>query len=148
MRRGTAGLLLALALLAAPVAAPAQPPARVARIGFLSSRPPLHEAFAQGLRELGHTDYHTFVIERRSGDGEMMRELAAELVRLEVDVIVADATAAARAAKRATQTIPIVVIAMTTRSGRGSWPAWPGPDRKSTRLNSSHIQKSRMPSSA
>jgi putative ABC transport system substrate-binding protein len=93
----------------------AQPAARVARIGYLSinlaaSPPNLHEAFRQGLRELGYIEGRDIVIEYRDagGDAERLPALAAELVALKVDVIVAPPTIAALAAKQATGTIPIV----------------------------------------
>jgi putative ABC transport system substrate-binding protein len=103
-----------LALLTAPLVVEAQAPAKVPRIGFLS---PLSltadtrlEAFLQGLRELGYVDGQTVAIEFRFAEGKPvgLAALAAELVRLKVDVIVATAQAATEAAKRATGTIPIV----------------------------------------
>ena len=101
-------------LLAAPLAANAQAPAKVPRIGFLS---PLSltadtrlESFRQGLRELGYVDGQTIAFEFRLADGkpERLPALAAELVRLKVDVIVATAQASTEAARQATSTIPIV----------------------------------------
>jgi putative ABC transport system substrate-binding protein len=110
--------LLALGLVAAPLAAQAQPtPGKTARIGYLSFRSgPSHleEAFRQGLRELGYVEGQNIVIEYRwanfKPDGAST--LAAELVRLKVDVIVSTGgPVPALAAKRATKTIPIVFIA-------------------------------------
>jgi putative ABC transport system substrate-binding protein len=96
-------------------AAEAQPAARVARIGYLSvnlaaSPPNLHEAFREGLRDLGYVEGRDIVIEYRDAGGkaERLPALAAELVALKVDVIVAPPTPAALAAKQATRTIPIV----------------------------------------
>ena len=72
------------------------------------------EAFLQGLRDLGYVEGQNIIAEYRSGDGSIERlpELAAELVRLNVDLIVAVATPAGRASQQATKAIPIVVIAM------------------------------------
>ena len=107
-----AALAAALALLAAPLAAPAQqPPEKTARIGFLGDVPAfLVEAFRQGLRELGYIEGRNIAIEYRSPDWkyEQLPGLAAELVRLKVDVIVAASPPATEAAKQATSTIPIV----------------------------------------
>jgi putative ABC transport system substrate-binding protein len=100
-------------LLAAPPAAPAQPP--VKRIGYLAQvmRAPLVEAFRQGLRELGYQEGHNLALEFRdaAGQPERLPALAAELVQLHVDVLVTFPTNAARAAKQATTTIPIVMAA-------------------------------------
>jgi ABC-type uncharacterized transport system substrate-binding protein len=105
-------------LLAAPLAAEAQQAAKIARIGYLGSRNPavshLHEAFLQGLRDLGYVDGRNIVIEYRDAKGQFERSpaLAAELVVLKVDIIVVAATPVAQAAKQATKTIPIVFIAL------------------------------------
>src|SRR5262249_53518005 len=71
------------------------------------------EAFRQGLRELGHAEGQTIVLEVRSAEGSLERipELVAELVGPKVDVLVAVSTPAALAAKNATQTIPMVIVA-------------------------------------
>jgi putative tryptophan/tyrosine transport system substrate-binding protein len=111
--RAALAAALALGLLAAPLAAPAQQPrGKTARIGFLArvDTPFLYEAFRQGLRELGYVEGQNIAIEYRSSEGkdERLLGLAAELVRLKVDVIVAAAPAATQAAKQATSTIPIV----------------------------------------
>jgi putative ABC transport system substrate-binding protein len=110
-------LIAAGALLAAPLAASAQQPAKIARIGFLAaSSPPItphiHEAFLQGLRDLGYVGGRNLVIEYRFAEGkwERLPALAAELIALKVDVIFAGATPLAQAAKQATRTIPIVFI--------------------------------------
>ena len=98
-------------LVLASRAATAQPPSGPPRIGYLSPGPGFpFEAFREGLRELGYTEGRNLVIERRSADGYPGRlgNLAADLVRLRVDVIVTATTAAAQAAQRATTTIPIV----------------------------------------
>jgi putative tryptophan/tyrosine transport system substrate-binding protein len=86
---------------------------RVPRIGYLRFvrvAPPYDEAFRGGLRDLGYVIGQTILIEERFADGRLERlaEMAAELVRLEVDVIVAVSTQATEVARRATRTIPIV----------------------------------------
>jgi ABC-type uncharacterized transport system substrate-binding protein len=104
-------------LLAAPLAAEAQQAAKIARIGYLetnlAARPHLTEAFRQGLRDLGYVESRNVVIEYRDAEGKLERypALAAELVALKVDVILAPNTVAALAAKQATKTLPIVFIA-------------------------------------
>ena len=106
---------LTLSLLAAPLAADAQPSAKVARIGYLSpaggAGSPLAEAFRQGLRELGYVEGHNIALEFRVVTrGDQLPALAAELVQLPVDVLVAQSSAAARAVKNTTTTIPIVMV--------------------------------------
>jgi len=108
---------LAGGLLAAPLAAEAQPPEKVYRIGLLGASPPgspawrLWEAFFQGLRDLGYTEGRNLIVEGRYSEGreERLSELAGELVRLHVDVIVAAAGQPVHAVSRATTTIPIVM---------------------------------------
>jgi len=92
--------------------AEAQKPAKVPRIGVLSGPiDPGVEAFRQGLRELSYVEGKNITIEHRSAEGKLHRlpDLAAELVRLKVDVIVASSNLAIIALKEATQTIPIVM---------------------------------------
>ena len=109
--------LLALALLAAPLAAKAQPAGKIPRVGVLRPGDPppgdfgQREAFEGGLRELGWTPGTSILIEYRYAEGkpERLPQLAAELVQLPVDVIVASATVGVRAAQQATRTIPIVM---------------------------------------
>ena len=108
-------VLALLALGAAPFAAEAQQATKVARIGYLSTSlavsPQTHEAFRQGLRDLGYVEGRNVVIEYRDAEGKVERlpALAAELVALKVDVIVAaEGTVTALAAKQATRTLPIV----------------------------------------
>ena len=120
MRLRAAALTVILAILAVPVSPDAQQPAKVLRIGFLAagSAAPygsLIEAFRQGLREAGYVEDQSIVIEYRWAEGEYDRlpALAADLVRLKVDVIVtAIGTPPALAAKNVTRTIPIVFTAV------------------------------------
>jgi putative tryptophan/tyrosine transport system substrate-binding protein len=119
MTRRTIGFLvtLALALLVAPLFAAAQPPGKpIPRIGELdvTSRAVnayRREALLQGLRDRGWVEGQTFAIEYRSteGDDALLPSLAAELVRLQVDLIVARNAPATQAAMQATRTIPIVM---------------------------------------
>jgi ABC-type uncharacterized transport system substrate-binding protein len=109
---------LAGGLLAAPLAAEAQPAGKVTRIGVLETTSPALnaanlDAFRRGLRELGYVEGHNFTIEYRTADGrpERFPGLAAELVRLKVDVILTRGTPAVMAAKNATGTIPVVMAA-------------------------------------
>lgn len=107
---------LLITVLLTTASADAQQPPKVPRIGFLSV---LHlaamaerlEAFRQGLRELGYVERKNIVIEERYGDEnpERVRELASEFVRLKVDIIVSGGNSSTQAAKRATNTIPIVM---------------------------------------
>ncbi len=125
---------LAGGLLTAPFAAEAQQAAKVPRIGFLvgnlAPNPHLREAFPQGLRDLGYVEGRNVVIEYRDAEGKLERlpALAAELVALKVDVILAPGTLHALAVKQATKTIPIVFIgaADPVRSGLVTSLARPG----------------------
>ena len=108
-------VMLALPLLVAPLATEAQP-AGVHRVGSLLALPSsatthLREAFRHGLRELGCVEGHNIVIEFRNagGIGTAFPSLPAELVRLNVDVIVAAPDVSIQAAKEATRTMPIVM---------------------------------------
>jgi len=135
MNRRDAVLAL-IALAAAPLASEAQRPAKVYRIGYLGMTPPtprdpVWEAFVQGLRERGYVEGQNLVIERRFAEGKIERlpEAAAELVALRVDLIfTAGGTPAARSAKNATATIPIVIGAAgdPVRSGLIASLARPG----------------------
>jgi putative ABC transport system substrate-binding protein len=116
--------LALLALGALPFAAEAQPSGKVWRIGYLSpgSGPTeFLEAFRAELRRLGYVEGRNLLIEYRwaTGKAERLPELAAELVRLKVDLIVTPATFSAAAAKRATSTIPIVMAAASDPVGGG-----------------------------
>jgi putative ABC transport system substrate-binding protein len=110
---------LAGGLLAAPLAVEGQQARSVPRVGYLFSFTPaegrhLWEACRQGLRQLGYVEGQNIALESRWADGrhERLPELAADLVRLKVDVIVSSATPASRAAKAATSSIPIVIVAV------------------------------------
>ena len=105
-----------LSLLAAPLSAQAQQAAKVRRIGYLdqgsaAGSRPYFEAFRQGLRDLAWVEGQNIAIEVRFAEGkaDQLPMLAAELVRLKVDLIVTSTTPAALAAKQATTTIPIVM---------------------------------------
>jgi putative ABC transport system substrate-binding protein len=117
MERRTFLGTLGLSVFAAPLAAEAQQAGKVARIGYLTTNlaanPQQRDAFLQGLRDLGYIESRNLVIESRSAEGNLDRfpALAAELVTLKVDVIVAASTPPALAAKRATSTIPVVFAA-------------------------------------
>src|SRR5712691_10551237 len=115
-------------LVAAPPAAEAQQPAKVARIGYLVTGSPespetraVLAAFRQGLREHGYVEGQNIVIEYRAAEGKIERlaDLAAELASLKVDLIIAPNTPAARAARQATKTIPIVTPVMGDPIGDG-----------------------------
>src|SRR5262249_45315409 len=113
-------------LFAISLSAEAQQPNKVHRIGYLtvvplSSNVGRIEAFRQGLRELGYVEGQNIVIEWRSAEGKFERqgELAAELVRLKVDVIVSSGPTMTPAAKEATSTIPIVMAFDSDPVGNG-----------------------------
>jgi ABC-type uncharacterized transport system substrate-binding protein len=114
MRRTVFVVICLLLTVLLPAVLPgAQQAKKIHRIGYLSlglGIQPGEEAFQQGLRELGYVDGQNIVIEWRfaKGKADLLPELAAELVRLKVDVIIASATLAIQAAKQATKTIPIV----------------------------------------
>jgi putative ABC transport system substrate-binding protein len=118
MRKKITGFSLFALLFALCLPAQAQQPKKIPLIGYLapvfrcSGPVPSLEAFRQGLRELGYVEGQTIAIECRSAEGKLERQpvLAAEFVQLKVDIIVAaGGEPTARAAKQATQTIPIVM---------------------------------------
>ena len=127
-------VVLIWVLVFAPLPAEAQQAAKVARIGYMSHNladwPHTHEAFRRGLRELGYVEGRNLVIEYRDAEGRLERlpALAAELVALKVDVIVAPNTVAALAAKQVTGTVPIVFAVATdpVASGLAASLARPG----------------------
>ncbi|HEX9442774.1 MAG TPA: ABC transporter substrate-binding protein, partial [Candidatus Binatia bacterium] len=107
-------LALFVLLLALNAPAQAQQPTKVPRIGYLAAASPAvvaarSEAFRQGLRELGYVEGKNIIIEYRAEKLDRIPALAAELVRLKVDVIVTGGATNTRAAKEATKTIPIVM---------------------------------------
>jgi putative ABC transport system substrate-binding protein len=132
--RAALAAAFAIGLLLAPLVADAQPAGKVYRIGYLSPTSPSDPerlaspfgerglaAFRQGLRELGYVEGQNIAIENRWAEGKFERlpDLAAELVRLKVDVIVSVVTQASLAAKNATRTIPIVMVAVGDPLGSG-----------------------------
>jgi len=109
-------ILCAMMLVAVAVIAEPQQPKKIPRIGYLSggslsSSTQITEAFRQGLHALGYVEGQNIVIDYRYAEGklDLLPELVAELVRLRVDVIVTSGSNPARAAKKATGTIPIVM---------------------------------------
>ena len=133
-------ILVAVMLLAVAIVADAQQPTKIPRIGYLSrdlhpsdSRAPSPrrlEAFRQGLQDLGYIEGKNIIIEYRYAEERLERlpALAEELVRLKVEIIVADTTLTARAARKATSTIPIVFLSGSdpTQSGLAATLARPG----------------------
>ena len=126
MHRGALVVALVLSSIAAPLAVDAQRPEKLYRIGMLERTSTAInaanlEGFRQGLRELGYVEGKSFVIEYRSADGrdERFPSLAAELVRLKVDLILTRGTSAALAAKNATGTIPVVITGVGDPVGQG-----------------------------
>src|SRR5882724_8612721 len=106
--------------------AQAQQPTKVPRVGYLSPTSPSIsptriEAFRQGLRELGYMEGKNILIEYRYAQGKFDRlsALAAELVRLKVDLIVTTGPTVTRAAKEATTTVPVVMTTDTDPVGNG-----------------------------
>jgi putative ABC transport system substrate-binding protein len=123
---GWSSILVAAMLLTVGAMAEAQQPTKIPLIGSLSgssasTSPTRHEAFRQGLRELGYVEGKNIVIERRWADGKFDRlpTLAAELVRLKVDIILTSGPQATRPAKQATSTIPIVMAQDPDPVGNG-----------------------------
>jgi len=118
--------LVGAASLAWPFAAWAQQPGRIYRIGFLANDPTIPtqaagKAFVDGLRESGFVEGKNVVIERRFAAGRLDRytDLAAELVRLRVDVLVVSGNSSIAAAKQATKTVPIVTLNGVDPVGHG-----------------------------
>ena len=113
-RRAFLGML---GLIIAPRMTEAQQAVKVARVGVLANNPDANphmvEAFLQALRDFGYVEGRDLVMEYRSAEGKLERypALAAELVALKVDIIVAGNATAALAAKQATRTLPIVFVA-------------------------------------
>jgi len=120
-----AGALCSLALLAAPLAAEAQPTGPMARVGVLTTNPESVDdsritAFREEMKRLGYVEGQSLVLEfRHAGEDQRFDDLAADLVRLKVDVIVAAGTPAILAAKKATSDIPIVFPTAGDPVGQG-----------------------------
>jgi ABC-type uncharacterized transport system substrate-binding protein len=117
-------ITLTLTLLAAPLAAEAQSAGKVYRIGWLHPQPLPKQwlaGFDQGLREFGYLEGKDLVIERLWGDGDFDRlpAMAAELVRLKVDVLISGNSRALRELQKATRTIPIVMLGAGDPLGAG-----------------------------
>ncbi|HMK21748.1 MAG TPA: ABC transporter substrate-binding protein [Terriglobales bacterium] len=126
MRRIGLAVVLSFSFGLAPLPLDAQQAAQIAKIGFLAPVTPaaaafLVEAFRQGLRNLGHVEGKTFVLEVRYGEGksERLPDLARELVGLKVDVIVTASDVATAAVKRENRTIPIVMANSVDPVGTG-----------------------------
>lgn len=135
-----AGVVLALAAAGTPIDAQQAP--RIVRIGFLSpttlaATTHTVEAFRQALRELGHVEGTTFVLEVRYGEGrvERLSELAHELVGLKLGVIVATSDVVIAALTRETQTIPIVMVISSDPVGTGFVASLARPGRNVTGLS-------------
>src|SRR5437899_9991294 len=124
MGKSLACFLIIIALGAGAIV-DAQQAKKVPRVGFLWDSPAVFpdaiEAFRQGLRDLGYVEGRTIAIEYRWAEGkpERMRELAEELVRLKVDVIMAPSSIYTGAAKQATSTIPIIFMSHADPIGSG-----------------------------
>src|SRR5215831_8286003 len=133
-------------IFAVPLAGEAQPAGRVPRVGYLfyGSPGPSQEidAFRQGLRELGYIEGQSIAVEYRFASGQIERYpgLAAELVRMNVDVIVAPATPQALAAKQATGSIPIVFVLVADAVGAGLITNFARPGGNITGLTSSSAE--------
>ena len=124
MRRIGLAVVLTLSLGLAPLTAAAQPPTKVHRIGVLAGTTPNRayvEAFLEGMRALGYVEGQHLVMEYRAAEGQYERfsALAAELVRLQVDVLLMSNTPAALAAKHVTTMIPIVIVGIADPVGSG-----------------------------
>jgi putative tryptophan/tyrosine transport system substrate-binding protein len=117
-KAGVLSILIAVVLLVFGVLAKAQQPTKIPRIGYVSGtgnasdQGPYVEALRQGLRELGYIEGKSFTIEYRGAEGKTDRipSLAAELVELQVSVLIAPTLPAVLAAKQATKTTPIVMV--------------------------------------
>src|SRR5262245_20665322 len=146
-------LLAAVMLLAVAVIAEAQQPKKVPKIGFLSrdihpadSRsapaPRNLEAFRQGLRDLGYVEGKTIIIDYRFADErfERLPALAQELIALQAEIIVADTTASARAAKKVTSTIPMLIASGSDPIQSGLVVSLAKPGRNVTGLTNLNLQ--------
>ena len=130
------------ALLIAPVAARAQPAVRMPRVGVLYGSNPsvanrCDEGFRQGLAELGYVEGKSILLEVRWADGNVdrARGLAAELIRLKVDLVFAPGTMVAQSVKRARGTMPIVIASAADPIGSGLIESFGHPGRNVTGLS-------------
>ena len=128
--------------LAAPIGSLAQQPKRIFRIGFLATGSPFNsasrvEGFRTGLRELGYVEGKNIFIDFRWAEGhyERLADLTAELVRLNVEVIVAQGAPGSRAAKQVTATVPIVMSAAGDAVATGLVPSLARPGGNVTGLS-------------
>jgi putative ABC transport system substrate-binding protein len=121
MRKNALVFALSALLFVLSPAAEAQQPGKIYRIGMLLGGSPYVEAFREGLRDLGYIEGKNVAIEYRytEGNRERYADFVSDLVRLKVDVIIADGSGAAAAAKEATNTIPIVMTSSTDPVGQG-----------------------------
>ena len=121
MTRRLIALLVTLALLVAPLAAEAQPAAKILRLGVLGRTSASAGSFLHALRDLGYVEGHNLALEARwvEDQPERLPDLAAELVRLQPDLLVTFSHRLALAAKEATTTIPIVFLRVNDPVGVG-----------------------------
>jgi putative tryptophan/tyrosine transport system substrate-binding protein len=145
----TAGAVLVLLLFVAPLTTDAQHAGKVPDVGVLWGYSPpdvsrFGEAFRQGLASLGYVEGRNLALHERWSEGKSDRlaSLAADLVRLNVDVIVAASTPAARAAQQATKTIPIVLTLVTDPVGDGFAASLARPGGNVTGLSMMHPELS------
>ena len=154
MKRREFITLLGGAAIAWPLAARAQPAGKIYRIGFLANDPtipaqPAGQAFLDGLRESGFVEGKNIIIERRFAEGRLDRYavLVAELMRLEVDVLVTSANQATLAAKRASTKIPVVMLNVSDPMGEGIVASLAHPEGNitgGTQDDSANIEAKRM----
>jgi putative tryptophan/tyrosine transport system substrate-binding protein len=140
------GCLVTLAILVAPLATDAQPTGHSRRIGWLrpAGRPSgaAFEAFLHSLRDMGYVEGQNLIIKLRQGEGKtaLLPTLAAELVRLPVEVIVTSGTPATLAAREATSTIPIVFAGVADPVDQGLIASWARPGGNITGAASSSVE--------
>jgi putative ABC transport system substrate-binding protein len=140
-------VVLAVGLVIALLAAEGQEAGKIWRIGFLSPYSTEFDkswraALQQGLRDLGYVEGKNFVIEQRHAEGRFERfpELAAELVRLKLDVFLAHSVAAVNAAKKASSTVPIVMAVVADPLGTGLVASLARPGGQVTGLSDLHSE--------
>ena len=129
-----------VAILILPAVACAEPAARIPRIGILAERSPpdpMLAAFVEGLRDFGYIEGQNIVIERRYGQGAVDKypALAAELIALNLDVLVVGGAVAAKSAKAASKTVPIVFTAVGDPVAAGLVASLARPDGNATGLS-------------